>query len=249
MADRLYKLYIDESGAPELSHHDKNYTLSGIIVRPFQAEKLKIRADQIKFKYWNNTEIVFHSIDIGQHKDDFTILNNPSIERDFHRDLFGFLSGASYKVIVVSINKEKASKQGWDNKKIQDSAFDGMIELFIAFLAHSGYRGQIHMESSGGRDTNFHRRFISYMTHGYPALSLSHTDVKNLITSISFVSKKNHDIEAQLADLFAYPSTRQCLHNEGVQPLVNGSYEAKICNIMGVKLISTNGQKGLLRIP
>ena len=44
MANKLYKLYIDESGAPELSHHDKNYTLCGIIVQPYQAEELKIKS-------------------------------------------------------------------------------------------------------------------------------------------------------------------------------------------------------------
>lgn len=90
MANKLYKLYIDESGAPELSHHDKNYTLCGIIVQPYQAEELKIKANQIKFKYWTDTDIVFHSVDIGQTKNNFAILNNPITKKDFHKDLISF---------------------------------------------------------------------------------------------------------------------------------------------------------------
>lgn len=32
--NKQHCLYIDESGITSLSHHDKNYTLCGIIVRP-----------------------------------------------------------------------------------------------------------------------------------------------------------------------------------------------------------------------
>lgn len=249
MATKIYKLYIDENGSPDLSHHDKNYTLCGIVVDPYQAGELKIKANQIKFKYWTTTDIIFHSVDIGRMKNDFAILNNPSIKRDFHRDLIVFLNGGEYKVIIVSINKDKAIKEGWDSKKIQEVAFDEMIESFISYLAKKQYKGQILMESCGGRDVNFYKRYVSYLSHGLSSLQLSHSDVKALLTSISFVSKNNHDIETQLADLFAYPATRKFLHIENVTPLVIGSYEEKISNILTAKLIEVNGAKNLTRLP
>lgn len=249
MANKLYKLYIDESGASELSHHDKNYTLCGIIVQPYQAEELKIKANQIKFKYWTDTDIVFHSVDIGQMNNSFAILNNPITKKDFHKDLISFLNNGNYKVIVVSINKDKAMREGWDSKKVQDRAFDEMIEFFISFLASKQLKGQISMESSGGRDVNFHKRYTRYLSHGLPSFSLSNADTKKILTSISFVSKNNHDIETQLADLFAYPAIRKILHSESIKPLVIGSYEEKVSNILGVKLIDINGRKSLIRLP
>lgn len=246
---KLHRLYIDESGAPELTHHDKNYTLCGIIVRPYQADSLKIKADQIKYKYWNDTNIVFHSVEIGQMKNDFSILNNPTIKKDFYKDLLFFLNSGTYKVIIVSVNKEKASKQGLDSKQIHEMAYDEMIMFFISFLAKEKLKGQIHMETSGGKDVNFHKRFISYLSHGLPSLSLTHSDVKELLTSISFVSKNNHDIETQLADLFAYPATRYFLHTEGTKALITNSYEEKVSNILKLKLIDVKGKKSLIRIP
>jgi hypothetical protein len=249
MSAIIHKLYIDESGSPELSHHDKNYTLCGVIVRPYQADSLKTKADQIKFKYWNDTDIVFHSVEIGLMQNDFTILKNPDIKKNFHKDLIHFLNDGMYKVIVVSVDKEKATKQGLDSKNIQDMAFDKMIGSFLAFLTKNKQKGQIHMETSGGRDVNLHRRFIFHSSHGYPDLSLTHSDVKTILTSVSFVSKNNHDIETQLADIFAYPATRYFLHIEEKKPLVVGSYEEKVTNILKQKLIDVGGEKSLIRIP
>ena len=180
---------------------------------------------------------------------DFSLLNNPIIKKDFHKDLICFLNSGGYKVIIVSVNKEKASMEGWDSQKIQNVAFDSMIEFFIEFLASQQLKGQVLMESSGGKDSSFHRRYISYLSHGLPRISLLGSDIKELLTSISFVSKKNQDIETQLADLFAYPATRKFLHTEGIQSLVVGSYEEKVTNILSIKLVKINGKEGMLRLP
>jgi hypothetical protein len=249
MANKLYKLYIDESGVSELTHHDKNYTLCGIIAQPYQSQALKIKADQIKFKYWNKTDIVFHSIDIGRTRGIFSLLNDVGIKRSFLKDLICFLNDGNYKIIVVSINKERARANNWDSSKIQNVAFDNMIEFFIEFLSNKGFKGQISMESSGGKDSNFHRRYISYLSHGLPRLSILGPDIRELLTSISFVSKKNQDIETQLADLFAYPATRKFLHIEELQPLIVGSYEEKITNILDIKVVEINGKRGFIRLP
>lgn len=246
---KSFRLYVDESGISDLEHHDKNFTLCGILVDEYQAEGLKIKADQVKFKYWNTTDIVFHSQEIGAKTNDFTILANPTTNKNFITDLLVFLNTSGYHIIVVSINKERAIAAGWDSGKVLDSANEKLIEIFLEFLSYKRCRGQIVMESSSAKDIAFYKRYIQYLSHGFPKLGLTAENVKKILTSLSFVSKNNHDIESQLADLFAYPATRKFLHDEGIKPLASGSYEEKICNIMGAKIVQIGTEKGLIRLP
>ncbi len=243
-----YKLYIDESGVADLKHHSKNYTLCGIIVKPHEADQLKIKADQIKFKYWNRTDIVFHSAEIGKRKGDFTILNSQNIEKEFHRDLFTFLEQGHFKIIIISIDKNKAIKTGWGTEKIQAAAFDTIIKTFLSFLTTiKNQKGQIIMESNGGKDIEFYRRYIYYLSHG--CNTLTSQKIRKMLTAISFVSKNNHDIETQLADIFAWPATQQCLQKEGDQMSVANSYEYEICNILKNKIITVDQNKTFYKLP
>ncbi len=242
-------LYLDENGSPDTNDRSQNYTLCGVVVNEYQSEKLKISADQIKFKYWNNTDIVFHSVDIGLQTGDYAILKNPTIKKDFLRDMTIFLSSGDYRCIVISIDKKKAISKGWNSNKIRDYASDKMIECFIEFLAQKKFSGSICLESAGQKDLAFYHRYMYYLSHGFVGLNLNHTDVKKLLTSISFVSKKNHDIETQLADLFAYPATCHFLSLEGVKPLIRGSYEEKMCNILNAKIVDVRTQKYMYRHP
>jgi len=242
-----YKLYIDESGIPNPNHYDKNYTLCGIVVQKYWAEELKIKADQIKFKYWNNTDMVFHSHEIGAKINDFSILQNPNVRKSFLKDLICFLSNGKFHCIIVSVNKEKAIQAGWNEDEILNQSNDKIIEIFLEFLARHQNTGQIVLESSSAKDIDFYKRYTKYLSHGFANLELSGADVKKMFTSLSFVSKNNHDIESQLADIFAYPATCRFLHNEGVKLLPVGSYEEKISNIMTSKLIDM--AKGIIRLP
>jgi len=244
---RNFKLYIDESGIPNLNHYDKNYTLCGIIVREYQAEQLKIKADRIKFKYWNHINIVFHSREIGLKINDFSILKNPNINKNFLTDLMNFLNGGQFTCVIISVNKEKAGQNGWTSGQILDKTNDKVIEMFIEFLARKQDKGQIVIESSSLKDIAFYKRYTQYLSHGFSGLNLSGDDVKQILTALSFVNKNNHDIEAQLADIFAYPATCKFLHDEGIRILVAGSYEEKIANIMKTKLI--NPALGIIRMP
>ncbi|MEK7516987.1 MAG: DUF3800 domain-containing protein [Patescibacteria group bacterium] len=67
-------LFIDESGIanPKVTNSEV-YILAGCMVDDYAREKLKIEADQIKFKYWTKTNIVFHSKEIGRKEGDFKI--------------------------------------------------------------------------------------------------------------------------------------------------------------------------------
>ena len=242
-------LYVDETGSPNHGHHDPNYTLCGIIVRPYQAENIKTHADQIKFKYWNTTDVVFHSHEMGKKINKFDILKDSTIEKAFFDDLFEFLQKAEFRIIVVSVDKVKAKSLGLTSNQVQDIAADKMIECFTEFLSKGKFIGKIVMESSGGKDMAFYKRYSSSLSQGLKTLGLTHKNVKDLLTSISFVNKNNHDIETQLADIFAYPATRLFLHNEAKKSLINNTYEHSICEVLKKKLAKISKQETFYRLP
>ena len=73
---KLINFFIDGLGGASLkATQSKLYILSGIMVVSKSREQLKIKADQIKFKYWNKTSTIFHSREIGR-KEEKTIFSN-----------------------------------------------------------------------------------------------------------------------------------------------------------------------------
>ena len=82
-----YRLFIDELGSPNpKSKVHPIYILMGCSVPHESRTDLKAYADQIKFKYWGHTNIVFHSKDIGNNNGDYSIFrNNPVLKKIFYK--------------------------------------------------------------------------------------------------------------------------------------------------------------------
>jgi hypothetical protein len=249
-----YKMYVDESGAYHLSHYDPNFTLCGIVVKRDEAEELRILADRIKFKYWGHTDIVFHSEDMANKTGDFSIFADPKLETEFNRDIKSFLSLPLFQCIVVSVDKVKAKVAGLSSDDLLNLANDKLIEFFASFIGRQtkGCRGQIILESSSAQDISFYKRYMNAQSRGIPSIKMSGSTVKKMITSLSFVIKGNHDIEEQLADLFAYPATQKFLQIEGISLLTSGSHTEKMCNILWSKLAHLGpgkNDKACVRLP
>ena len=99
---KTLSLFIDESGDvnPKVSRSEV-YILAGCMTDEYSRERLKIEADQIKFKLWSRTDIIFHSREVGRKEGDFKILKDPKMYKEFKKDLFNFL------------NKNYASKRNY----------------------------------------------------------------------------------------------------------------------------------------
>ena len=88
----ILSLFIDELGSAERNESfSKHYILVGCLANKTSREMLKIKADQIKFKYWGKTDIVFHSREIGRKINDFKIFNDKVLFHGFQKDLFLFI--------------------------------------------------------------------------------------------------------------------------------------------------------------
>lgn len=248
----LYKLYLDESGTPDIGNFNPSFPyfiLSSFIVNEDQAQHLKIRADQVKFKYWGKTNIILHSREIGRRENDFLILKDPSIEQNFHKDLSQLLISTGGSCVIAVINKNKAKALGWKYDDVYRNASRAILEFFVEYLFVKKNKGQIIIESAGtNRDILFYKEYIRLLSSGLSILGIDHQKMKQIITSISFVSKNNQDIEAQVADLLAYPAGHNCLISDGTRSIVPNSYEDSMCNILNNKILKfVDKQKGVTK--
>ena len=237
-------LFIDESGDanPKVTK-SKVYILAGCMTDDYGRTKLKVEADQIKFKFWSRTDIVFHSREIGRKEGDFKILKDAKIYTEFKKDIFNFLQNNSYQTFFVLVDKQKATKSNWNNRKAYEETARIMVRNFIlALIAQGNVKGRLVIESATSlKDFYFHKAASYFLSHGISDLNISFKDVQNVLTEISFVTKKNHDIEEQISDLLAYGAR---LKFEGKKESTMNEYEKKIVKIMKAKAFKMDPNTG-----
>lgn len=240
---KILNLFIDESGfANPKAQKTGCYILCGCLINDFSREELKIKADQIKFKFWERTNIVFHSREIGRKFNDFSILRDNEINENFCRLLFSLLNSSTYQIFAIVVNNKKAAKQNWDDKKVYKETTKLMIKNFILTLLATKSRGRLIVESaSSEKDFYFHKAASHYLAKGMPELKISYTDIQNALTEISFVTKKNLDIEEQVADLLAYGAKLKFLNKKGHDL---SDYDKSILKIFNQKLFIIHPQTG-----
>jgi len=200
------RLFIDETGtANPLDTASEIYVLSGCSIKKDESRDLKIFADQIKFKYWGRTDIIFHSREIGKKESDFVIFKNQKLFNEFLHDLENLLSSQKFKMFFIIVDKVMARKVGWDEKKIYKDTTLFLVRQFLLILLTTDMNGEMIIESaSAEKDVYLLQAFGFFLGAGLIDLKIKYETIQNILTSVSFVTKENHDIEEQIADLLGY---------------------------------------------
>ena len=235
----LSNLFIDELGSADRKEKfSKQYILCGCMINNHLRNTLKIKADQIKFKYWGRTNIVFHSREIGRKIGDFKILNDQNILQNFQKDLLSFLSLGGYQLFFVVLDKDKSIIDNWTAIKNYEEPANILIKNFILSLLANNSKGRLVIESATSeRDFIFLKITSNYLSNGIKGLNISYDKVQDALTEISFVTKNNFDIEEQIADLLAYGAKLKFLKKK--QAELN-FYQKEIVKIMSKKLFKMN---------
>lgn len=232
-----YKLFIDELGVanPKVTQSEI-YILSGCSIDDSERENIRNWADHIKFKYWGRTDIVFHSREIGRRENDFSIFKSQKLFKEFILDLEDFLKSSRFKMFFVIVDKNEAGKKAWNQNKIFKETADKMIRNFLLAMLSNDSRGKIVVESAGAeKDFYFHKALGYYLSGGISELKVDYKKVQDTITSISFVTKNNHDIEEQIADLFAYAAKCKYFIRKK-KKMKRGTYEDMIIPLLNKKI-------------
>lgn len=236
-----YVLFIDESGTASPKNTDSPYyILSGCAVKERDRPKIKTWSDHIKFKYWGNTKVVFHSKEMSRKEkslkhpaNDFTIFKDEAVHQSFLADLEAFLLKFEFYMFYVLVDKKKvqALAEPWNDIKIYRETADAIIKNFLCFLMCQHARGKIVIEAATTeKDFYFHKALGNYLGNGVSGTGITDKQVKSVLTSISFVTKDNEDTEEQIADLLAYAG--KCRYSGAKQ----GPYETMLLKIIKKKM-------------
>ncbi len=240
-----FKLFIDELGvANPRAKQSEVYILSGCSIDDSERSKIKNWADHIKFKYWGKTEIVFHSKEIGRRENDFKALKDRKVFENFIADLEKFLECSKFKMFFVIIDKEKAAKAAWNQNKIFKETSDHIVRNFLLAMLSNESKGKIVVESAGAeKDFYFHKALGYYLSGGVPELKIDYKKIRETIASISFVTKNNHDIEEQIADLFAYAARCKFFMKKKIL-FKKGIYEEMMLSLLNKKIFKVPAKAG-----
>lgn len=211
-----------------------HFIMSSVILHKKAGEPLRTKANQIKFKYWGRYKMInLHAQEMKSLRGIYSIFREKngkkpklSIE-EFYEDIINMLNESSIKVGAFCINKDKYINKnrslsvsikkmdekrknkysryvsGIEKKIIQNFAYNSFV-MFLSSL-DKNKRGQIVIESSTkNKDILFFDAYSKLMQSGCPELGLNNLEVREKLSSISFVTKNNEDIETQIADLVAH---------------------------------------------
>lgn len=231
----INRLYVDETGT--LNGNTGYYILIGCSIKESNKAELQKLAGQIKFKYWDNDSIVFHSQEIGKCIGAFKNLSDQTIRDHFHKDLYKFLYNAPICIFPVVIDKQEIASRRWGKRKILQTATRALFRNFIIHtLGRQGWTGRITIESSSlDRDYYYHEALNHFKASGIPEATISGKNISDKITSISFVNKVNGDIEEQISDILAYGALCKTLKDKGLKTYTSNSYESNMIKILKAK--------------
>ncbi len=232
-----YRLFIDELGTANIKDiKSELYILAGCSIKDYEQQNMKIWADHIKFKYWGRTSIVFHSREIGRKENDFRVFKDDKLYGEFLSDLQKFLLHSNFKMFFVIVDKEKARKFGWNNIKIYKETSYWMVKNFLLILLTNDSKGKIIIESATAeKDFYLHKSVGHFLAEGISDLKVNYKKIQDILTSVSFVTKNNYDIEEQIADLFAYAAKCNYLLDSGGE-IKKSSYEDMMLYLLKEKI-------------
>ncbi len=239
-----YKLLLDESGDHGLSTIDPGFPvflLCGVLISDSEYQKLKQEVNELKTKFWNNTNVILHSRDIRKYIDPFTILFDPLVKKEFYDGINKIMTGINYEIIASAIKKEEfVKKHGKLRDDVYEIALSFILERTIFCLDSKPDVTilEIGIEKRGSKeDQKLARHIETIRSRG--TYYVKGKRFQNLGSKPHFFAKKENISGLQIADLLAYPITRYVINETAVNlafELIKEKIYSKNGNMYGLKV-------------
>lgn len=234
-----YRMYIDESGNPDLkSSDDPNHrflSLTGVIISLAYADNvIRPAMDALKHRYFGKP-VILHRTDIINHRGPFRVFIDSSLRFDFDHEILQYLSASDYTVITVCIDKKR------HNEKAEQPPYEPyqyclavLIERFHHWLRERSAVGDLMIEARGTReDQKLAQMFRACRQSGVAGLSLRPRDLRRTFTSgeLKIRPKSANDSGLQIADLLAHPSRNEILHEHNLLDRPLSGFTSKMIEV------------------
>jgi len=219
-----YTLFIDECGDPNLEKFDRTFplfTLCGILVPQHKLHWLEKEVKYLKQELWNTEDIIFHSREIRNCSKGFVNLLEENTKKRFYTRINEILGADDvYVIVCCCILKEPFIDRFNTGEDVYGLSLKYLIERAIFHIDDcTGGKAKLRIIVEK-RNKNQNQALLKY----YNGLRVTGTKwitadrLTDRIKSFAFQDKKDNVIGLQVADLIAYPISRQVLNPERPNP-------------------------------
>ncbi len=238
----LYRAYIDEVGNHDLNYADdpnqRFLSLTGVILEStYTLEVVQPEMDRIKRAFFQrdpDEPVVFHRKEMVNRRYPFHSLRDADVERQFNEALLDCLKRWEYRVITVVIDKRAHRDQYrvWRYHPYH-YCLSVLLERFVLCLGQIQQRGDVLVESRGGREDDQLKRAYEYLyTRGTSYVSASRFQERLTSSQLKVKPKSANIAGLQLADLLAHPSRREVLISSALLRDSRTTFGDQICAIL-----------------
>ena len=236
-----YRLYVDESGDHTWSDQTdvgKRYlgvvgvamALDLIVEFGRTLEDLKRR----HLPYDADNPPILHRTDIVNKRAPFSCLRDEHPERAFNDALCELIRRTNFKVFAVVIDKMSHGKKEYRTlRNPYHYCLTALLERYCGWLRYIRARGDLMAESRGGReDRDLKEAYASVFQYG--TSYMNKTEAQGTLTSgEAKVKQKSANIAGlQLADVLAYPLTRDVLVAFNRLPNCGSAFSSRIATLV-----------------
>lgn len=240
-----YFLFLDESGDHGLTNIDEQFpifVLSGILISESNYKLMSAQLADIKKEFWGNKKVIIHSRDIRKCQNEFTILFDEEIKKNFYSKINDLITTQNYVIISSAINKDKYIKlYGRLSDDVYEISLSFIIERAVFYLddfASNVNALNVIIEKRGSKeDQKLNDHFNSLLSRGTGFVKPIR--IKNYNSNCKFQHKKEDVAGLQVADLIAYPIARYVLDPERANPafdLLASKFYSKNKKRFGLKI-------------
>lgn len=239
-----YYLFIDESGDHGLKTIDSSFPvflLCGVLISEDEYVQINAIVNQVKLKYWNNSNVILHSRDIRKCNNEFKILFDLKVKEQFYNDINGILTTSNYKIISSAIDKISfIKKYGKLEDDVYEIALSFILERTIFCLDEikDGDNLEIVIEKRGKKEDTKLANHLNKLNQ-VGTFYVDSQRIKKYSIKYSFLDKRQNNNGLQISDLLAYPIAKKIIFPEGV----NVSYE-----LIKDKFYTKNGKQYGLKV-
>ena len=254
LALALYRIYVDEVGNHDLTHADdpnqRFLSLTGVLLESqYTMHVLQPEMNQLKQEFFQSDPdepVIFHRKELVNKRPPFHPLRDSQTEQKFNTALLMALARWDYQVVTVVIDKKEHRDryQVWHYHPYH-YCLSVLLERFVLFLHYNGHRGDVMVESRGGKEDR-------KLKDSYARLHRSGTDNippqrwQERLTSCELkVRPKSANIAGlQLADIIAHPSCRELLIDHQLIVDDRDTFGDQICAILRQSKYLRDGRTG-----
>lgn len=158
--ERRYRIFIDESGDHvfnEKNLHRPEHRYLALLGSIFQTDNWRAfekRLDEFKQKHFANAgkPVILHRSDIINRRGPFWRLRDADRRRAFEEDLLELLTGATYGIVLVVVDKLAQSRAYEDVWHPYHLALGFLLQRYCGYLNHFNSCGDLMAESRGRRE-------------------------------------------------------------------------------------------------